>query len=395
MHRPRSIKRILNPARKMTLTYVISLTLIAGLSIFVHFTLDKIIVEQGVSAKLISLSGEQRMLSQRIALYTSEFIAQGITSDKEEAQAALSKMQSNHRSLIKEHFEALKQKQLSPLSTSIHQLYFSEPHDIDRKVTEFSSLIKQALDSSLAITVDQSSLQELTFLPLAKDQMLKSFSAAVKQYQLESNQKIQELRTTQQIILIVIILTVLIEGLFIIRPLFLRSDRYSKNLHEEANHDYLTKLLNRRSFNVLVKQSIAMSKRYDSNLSVVSFDIDHFKSVNDQYGHDLGDKVIQNVADTIKNSCRDSDSVFRFGGEEFLILLPKTSLSEAINLAEKIRNAIASSPTFSDKLIIEITASSGVAQWDGQEVDIENTLKRADTALYQAKKQGRDRVISG
>lgn len=87
--------------------------------------------------------------------------------------------------------------------------------------------------------------------------------------------------------------------------------------------------------------------------------------------------------------------MFRFGDEEFLILLPKTSVSEAFKLAEKIRNCIASSPTFSEKIIIEITASGGVAQWDSQEQDIESTLKRADNALYQAKEQGRDRVVIG
>jgi diguanylate cyclase (GGDEF)-like protein len=390
-----SIQWRLTPASKMTLTYIISLTLIAGLSIFVHFTLDKIVVEQTESAKLINISGQQRMLSQRIALFTNEFISQSTTDDKDKALAALNQMQSNHQYLLKEHVNALQQNQTSPLSTSIHKLYFSAPHNVDRKLTEFSSLIKQALDSSITINVDNNSFQELTFLPLAKDEMLNSFNAVVKQYEVESIHKIQQLRTTQQLILIIIILTVLIEGLFVIRPLLARTNRDAKNLEEEANHDYLTNLLNRRSFNVLVEQSVALSKRYNSNLSVISFDIDYFKTVNDQYGHDLGDKVIQNVANTIEKNCRDSDSVFRYGGEEFLILLPKTSGSEAVKLADKIRSSIASKPTFSDKLIIEITVSGGVAQWDNQDADIESTLKRADKALYQAKEQGRDRIIAG
>jgi len=394
MDNPLSIKRILSPVRKMTLTYVISLTLIAGLSIFVHFTLDKIILEQSASAHLINISGQQRMLSQRIALYTNEFIAEGDTNTKEIALTSLSKMQSNHRYLLKEHFEALEKNQASPLSSSMYGLYFSAPYDVDRKVTGFLALIRQAIDNSITITDNQKSLHELTFSPLAHDQMLNSFNTVVTQYEIESNQRIQELRTTQRLILIIIILTVFIEGLFVIRPLSARSDRYSKGLQKEANQDYLTNLLNRRSFNVLAKQSVALSKRYNSELSLISIDIDHFKSVNDQYGHDLGDKVIRNVANTIKNSCRDSDSAFRFGGEEFLILLPKTSLSEAIKLAEKIRNSIASSTIVSDRFIIEITISAGVANWNTAEIDIESALKRADNALYQAKEQGRDRVIT-
>lgn len=395
MEKELSIKWILNPAHRMTITYVISLTLIAALSIFVHFTLDEIIVEQSASANLINVSGQQRMLSQRITLYTNEYIEKNTSTYKETALTALKKMQTNHQYLLKEHFKALQQNKRSNLSVTMYALYFSEPHNIDQKITEFSSLIIQALDSSITKTVAQSSIQKLKFLALAKDQMLNSFNVAVEQYEIESNRKIQELRTTQQLILIIIILTILIEGLFVITPLSIKSNRYSKNLHEEANHDYLTNLLNRRSFAILANQSVAMSKRYHSDLSVISFDIDLFKSINDQYGHDLGDKVIQSVANTIQKNCRDSDSVFRFGGEEFLILLPNTPVSEAINLAEKIRSCIANTPTYSDKFIIEITASAGVAKWESQETDIKSTLKRADDALYKAKKQGRDQIIVG
>jgi diguanylate cyclase (GGDEF)-like protein len=389
------INWMLNPAHRMTLTYVISLTIIAALSIFVHFTLDKIIIEQIVSGKLINVSGQQRMLSQRTVLYTNEYIARGVVTDKKKALFALNKMNKNYHYLLKEHFEKLKQNQVSPLSEPMYALYFSEPHNIARKMTEFSSLINQILDRPRSSIDTQSNLEGSIFLFMAKEQILNSFNITVKLYEVESNQKIHELRTTQQLLLIIIILTILIECLFFITPLSIKSNRYSKSLYEEANHDYLTNLLNRRSFAVLAKQFVAISKRYHSDLSVISFDIDLFKSINDKYGHDLGDKVIQNVAGTIQENCRDSDSVFRFGGEEFLILLPKTSMSEAIKLAEKIRSTITNSPTLADKLIIEVTASAGVSQWDSEEKNIESALKRADDALYQAKKQGRDRVVAG
>lgn len=197
----------------------------------------------------------------------------------------------------------------------------------------------------------------------------------------------QALGASQQLILTIIILSVLINVLIIIRTITAKS---GQNTQQHPNHDYLTNLLNRRSFNVLAEQSVAISKRYKSDLSVISFDIDHFKSINQQYGQELGDIVIQNVANTIQTNCRDSDSVFRFDGDAFLLLLPQTSLTEATKLADKIRNKIASAPTFSDKLIVETTASAGVAQWQKQEINIENTLKRADLGLEQAKEQGRN-----
>jgi diguanylate cyclase (GGDEF)-like protein len=272
MDKPLGIKQILNPTRAITLTCIISLVLIVSLTIFVYFSLDKIIVEQSVYAKPIGVSGQQ--------------------------------------------------------------------------------------------------------------------------HEVKNNQKRAELRDTQQLILIIITLSVLINGLLIVQTLSKKPSQNPKNPQQEANHDYLTNLLNRRSFHVLAQQSVAISKRYNSDLSVLCFDIDHFKSINEQYGQTLGDKVIQKVADTIQENCRDSDSVFRFDGEAFLILLPQTSLSEATKLAEKIRNKIAGAPTFSDKLIVEITASAGVAQWQKQEIDLESALKRADKGLEQAKEQGRDRIVS-
>lgn len=387
------MKNFLNPARTMTLTYVVSLTVIAVLSMFVHVTLDKIITEQSQSAYLINVSGQQRMLSQRIALYTFEFISKETQSAKNKAQAALDKLLENHQYLLKEHWSNIDKGQPSHFSDAMQRLYFFAPHHVDKKVTEYANLINQALDTSRPISITQTTLPELTFLPLAKDKILDSLNAVVSQYELESAQKIRELRGTQKLVLIIIILTIFVEAVFIIGPLLVQSDRFSRNLEEDANHDYLTNLLNRRSFNLLATQSVAMSKRYQSSLSVISFDIDHFKSINDQYGHDVGDHVIRQVANTIQANSRESDSVFRFGGEEFLILLPNTSIIEAKTLADKIIKKIADSPVFCEKLILEITASAGVAEWEKNESDLNGALKRADKILYQAKESGRNRVL--
>lgn len=253
-----------------------------------------------------------------------------------------------------------------------------------------SYVISLMLIASLAIFV-YFSLDKIIVDQSANDQP----TISAQQHEVGNNQKSEELRSSQQLILIIIILSVLSNGLFIVRKLSVKSTQKTQKPLQEANHDYLTNLLNRRSFNLLAQQSVAISKRYNSNLSEVSFDIDHFKSINEQYGQKLGDLVIQNVATTIKENCRDSDSVFRFDGDAFLMLLPQTSVSQAIKLADKIRNKIASAPTFSDKLIIEITASGGVAQWLKQEINIESALKRADKALEKAKEQGRDSIIEG
>jgi hypothetical protein len=172
MEKQSNTKRTLNPAHRMTLTYVISLTIIAALCVFIHFTLDKIIVEQRVSSNLINVSGQQRMLSQRIILYTNEYIEKNTFTDKEQALKALSEMQANHQYLLKEHFKALQKNQASPLSVSMKTLYFSEPHNVDQKITEFTLLIKQILNDSNTQNGIQESTQNLTFLSLSRDQIL-------------------------------------------------------------------------------------------------------------------------------------------------------------------------------------------------------------------------------
>ncbi|WP_039989271.1 GGDEF domain-containing protein [Paraglaciecola arctica] len=219
-------------------------------------------------------------------------------------------------------------------------------------------------------------------------------SVYVPQIDVENSKKSDTLRASQRLIFIVIVLSVFIFGIVIIRTFLTSSAKNTKSSLQEANHDYLTNLLNRRSFELLAQQAVAISERYKSDLSIVSLDIDHFKSINEQYGQALGDKVIQNVANVIQKNCRDSDSVFRFDGEAFLILLPQTSIADATKFADKVRNKIASAPTFSDKLIIEITVSGGVAQWQKAEITLESALKRADKGLVQAKQQGRDRIIN-
>lgn len=204
---------------------------------------------------------------------------------------------------------------------------------------------------------------------------------------------VDTLKNIHWYLLILLTGTLSLEALLIIRPLFIQLKQAKLDLQNETNHDYLTGLLNRRSFPLLAQQSHSLNQRYKWDLSVVRFDIDHFKSINDQYGNQVGDEVIKQVAKTIQVHSRDSDSVFRFGGEEFVILLAKTNEQEALKFANKILKKVANAPIFSDKLIIEVSISGGVSQFASQELDLENTLKKADQALQLAKSQGRNRVI--
>lgn len=158
-----------------------------------------------------------------------------------------------------------------------------------------------------------------------------------------------------------------------------------------AYTDPLTKANNRTAFNDTVLREIKRSNRAQQHLSLIFVDVDHFKSINDSYGHECGDLALASVASWIKDSVRGSDVVFRYGGEEFVVLLANTDLESATIIAERIRSDIEEHTLAYGMNALRITASLGVSSLRGDDT-LESFVKRADEAMYHAKRQGRNRV---
>lgn len=173
-------------------------------------------------------------------------------------------------------------------------------------------------------------------------------------------------------------------------------------LYHEVEHasrtDLLTGLLHHTSFKVLLEEEVERSVRTQRPLSLLMCDIDHFKSVNDTYGHRVGDQVLVAVAHLLRNTLRISDIIARYGGEEFALLLPATATPGAVEIAERLRVLVAShaidAHTETEEHSIRRTVSIGIATLPDDARTSAELLERADTALYQAKRQGRDRVVS-
>jgi diguanylate cyclase (GGDEF)-like protein len=159
-----------------------------------------------------------------------------------------------------------------------------------------------------------------------------------------------------------------------------------------ARVDPLTGVNNRRAFYDITTPIWNIATRHDHNLSVVLLDIDNFKRINDVHGHACGDEVLIATASLLKNSIRDQDVIARWGGEEFILLLPETDLPEAAGLAERLRSAIASTRLNCDGAEIDMTASFGVAQRGPNQRSLDALISVADNYLYQAKDLGRNRV---
>ncbi|MCC6345817.1 MAG: GGDEF domain-containing protein, partial [Nitrospirales bacterium] len=166
--------------------------------------------------------------------------------------------------------------------------------------------------------------------------------------------------------------------------------RAEEALRIAATVDRLTGAFNRQTFEDALGKEMARAERYESPLSLLMFDIDRFKSINDTYGHQVGDSVLKRVSSLVRGNIRNVDSFGRWGGEEFMVLLPETSLEGATLVAEKLRKLLENG-SFSP--VHRVTASFGVAQWKRREA-FDSLTKRADTALYHAKNSGRNRVES-
>lgn len=167
-------------------------------------------------------------------------------------------------------------------------------------------------------------------------------------------------------------------------------EKANSTIKKIMNTDPLTGLLNRRAFKEKLLNWMAFSRRHNLPLSLVMTDIDHFKSVNDNFGHDVGDTLLKIFSKKLLKSCRTEDVVARFGGEEFLLLLTNTNSSSAFLSAERIRKNIEGVNI--PNIACKITASFGISELLPSDSD-ETLIKRVDDALYEAKRSGRNRCV--
>lgn len=165
-----------------------------------------------------------------------------------------------------------------------------------------------------------------------------------------------------------------------------------EQLRQEASIDGLTGVSNRADFERQMALYVSNAKRYGKTISMLMFDIDNFKGINDKYGHQTGDQILKLIADTVKSNIRSCDLIARYGGEEFAVVLPETSPDMAYELADRLRIKISEAKISKDGLKIGATASFGVAHLK-PEMGMEEFIKKADMNLYEAKKNGKNMVV--
>ena len=174
--------------------------------------------------------------------------------------------------------------------------------------------------------------------------------------------------------------------------LWMVAKRYENELVKLAALDPLTSTFNRRGLEATIEKELNKMQQTDQSLSAIFFDIDHFKLINDRYGHKAGDTVIAEYAKLIQENLRPDDILGRMGGDEFILILPKTSAEEAFKIAERLRKEAKKHTFIIGQNKITITSSFGVTTTNNSEISVDDLIPKADQALYQSKQTGRNRV---
>jgi len=369
-------------ARRLTYAYIAGLALIAILSGAVHVLLNNVIVAQGDSATVINVAGRQRMLSQRIGLLATDLHA-GDATARQPLLDAVTLMERSEKALMQGGDLGIRHE----LSPPAHRFYLEGATPLDFAVRQF---VLDARRFAQPLPGDDVEAAYRRLQAAARTTLLPNLNQAVSIFENEANRRIEWLRTAQKVVLITLLITLSLEAIFIFRPLVDRVRRYAASLYELATRDSLTGLANRRHFMDVGNRELVLASRSGRPLSVAMLDLDHFKSVNDTYGHAVGDLVLKRFASLALATLRSSDIVGRIGGEEFALILREMSPFDASAVAEKLRAAAAADR--SEGLPV-FTVSIGISVANANDRSLDDVLRRADKALYAAKVEGRNRVV--
>ena len=364
---------------RIVIVYITILALIIALLVGTHVLLDRVRSQQDGTALVINVAGRQRMLSQRVTLFAGEFIRTGAPSDRDNLQDAIDFMQAQHAMLTTPPEGSIFEARLTPPLLALY-----EEQGLNEEVESFLASAR-----SLASEEPEDPTQALEhLLDLATHQLLEQLDQAVYLYQADSEKAVASIHRLQDTTFAFLMFSLLLEALLIFRPML----RFTNRMYHLAMTDDLTGLPNRRSFMTACRKHIADTQRAPSRLAVLILDIDNFKSINDRYGHDVGDIVLANVAKVLREQARKQDLIGRLGGEEFGLMFTDITATQAESASKRLIACVASSEiVLSSGGTLNITMSGGLTMLESGE-DLSAVIKRADLLLYQAKRAGKARI---
>jgi len=402
-----------------TKRYVIAISLIALLSTGAFYFLHLGLKTSASTALIVNMSGKQRMLSQRVASLSQQYYFysnHNIKTIRQEAIRAdlLLAIEEMARANAALSSGKLKEGVEVRLSPEILDIYYGEIA-LKKRVQWYLERAKR-----LSQTTSQAeSANLLREIVLTSTPLLRDLNIAVLQYQEEGEENIAEVKQLETLVWIVTLITLLLEVIFIFQPmankireLFQEVLWNQENLEQQisirtmsleqantkllqmASHDPLTGLKNRLNMERDLEELITQYDKHHLPYAVLMLDIDWFKKINDSYGHDAGDFVLCEISKIMLENVRVQDSVYRAGGEEFVIIFNRITREQAIEKAEEIRINIQKHQFKFDNQILQCTVSGGIYHPDIRKSStVQGVLKLADNALYEAKHSGRNNIV--
>lgn len=402
-----------------TKRYVIAISLIALLSTGAFYFLHLGLKTSASTALIVNMSGKQRMLSQRVASLSQQYYFYSNHNSKSIRQEAI---RADLLLAIEEMARAnaalstgkLKEGVEVKLSPEILEIYYGEIA-LKKRVEWYLERAKR-LSQTPSKAESANLLREIV---LTSTPLLKDLNMAVLQYQIEGEENIAEVKQLETLVWIVTLITLLLEVIFIFQPmahkireLFQEVLWNQENLEQQisirtmslehantkllqmASHDPLTGLKNRLNMERDLEELIMQFDKHHLPYAVLMLDIDWFKKINDSYGHDAGDFVLCEISKIMLENVRIQDSVYRAGGEEFVIIFNRITREQAVEKAEEIRINIQKHQFIFDNQVLECTVSGGIYHPDIRKSStVQGVLKLADNALYEAKHSGRNNIV--
>ncbi len=405
--------------QSMTIRYILAITLIAVFSIAAFVSMNVVIKGMDKNVYLVNVSGKQRLLSQYIALDAYRVYSATQTNlDREELLLIKKRLRKNLTEMSEANYMLsqgllIDNSSIEP-SPEIREMFFGELN-LKFRVQQYLALVRLIMD------LPEYEQKKIIILDIERfsDGLLNDLDKVVLQFQKEGEERLQKIKDTKFVLLVLTLLVLVLEILFIFRPMVnrivalsqmkegvleelenqvkvrtLHLEKMNKQLNQLAHHDALTGLRNRLNMEANIEEVLEASERNGIEFAVLMLDLDWFKRVNDQYGHDVGDFVLRELAQILQQSVREGDHVYRAGGEEFVVLLNRISYQDAKQKAENIRQSVEDYVFMANGVKLRKTLSGGLYHSSLLKVSsVKELLKQADKALYVAKNAGRNIIM--
>ena len=392
-----------DPTVMISRAYILALSLIAILMSAGHIVTANLTEQQKIGADISNQISKQRTLAQQTMLYATNYLRTNEPLDKSFMLQFTWEFEKSHKFIT----EMITNKSLfqDTSSPALQRMYFRPPFNLDEQVLNYLNMVKAYSEYDPA-TQDPQRVAErkelLERITRHADTILRpGLDAAFENYQTENVESIAHYYSMQLSGALFILLVLVGEALFIFRPLIKRIRKHHQIMQRFALEDALTGLNNRRAFMNSAETELMRAKREKTAVTVALMDLDHFKSVNDTYGHEVGDNVLKHFAGLMKESMRGTDIFGRIGGEEFAIVLPRIDKDGALKILERFCQKVASTPceyidSNGEHQALSYSVSIGFTGPSILQTDetVDKLLSFADTALYKAKEKGRNCVVS-